>query len=96
MENIVCCIIFGFFTIIGLSETIYFLIKRLFKSDDINKEKLTAENAEYILRSSKYHKINYNICGVDKNNEELEFIHKKLYQKALCKNNSCSSFNIFN
>ena len=81
MYDIICCIIFGFFIIIGMSNTIFFLIESLFKFDNPDKEILTADNAEYILRSSKYHKVSYKIS--EKNNEEIKFIRDKLHKKSI-------------
>lgn len=81
MYDIICCIIFGFFIIIGMSNTIFFLIESLFKFDNPDKENLTADNAEYILRSSKYQKVSYKIS--EKNNEEIKFIRDKLHKKSI-------------
>lgn len=76
MYDIVCCIIFGFFMIIGISNTIYFLIKNFFKFDKLDNQILDKENAEYIIRSSKYCNINYKIH--DKTDKEIKFICDKL------------------
>lgn len=76
MYDIVCCIIFGFFMIIGISNTIYFLIKNFFKFDKLDNQILNKENAEYIIRSSKYCNINYKIQ--DKTDKEIKFICDKL------------------
>lgn len=83
MYDIICCIIFGFFMIIGISNTIFFLIESLFKFDDFDKENITSDNAEYILRGSKYHKTDCQICKLSKGDKEIEFIHSKLYQKSI-------------
>ncbi len=80
MYNIICCIIFGFFTLLGISNTIYFLIECFFKFDDSHKKELTAENAEYILRSLKYRKLDYKITTKCNGNKELKFIKNKFYQ----------------
>ncbi len=82
MYDIICCIIFGFFTIIGISNTIIFLIESFFKFDNFNKENLTADNAEYVLRSLKYYKTKFKISKPNKIDKELDFIHNKLYQKS--------------
>lgn len=83
MYDIICCIIFGFFIIIGISNTIFFLIESLFKFDNLDKENLTADNAEYILRSAKYQKTDYQVCPSNKSNEEIKFICDKLHKKSI-------------
>lgn len=83
MYDIICCIILGFFITVGLSNTVYFLIKEFFKPNNLDTENLTEENAEYILRSSRYYKINYKIHSINKNDDELRFIYNKLYQRGI-------------
>lgn len=61
MNNIVCCIIFGFFIILGMVDTIKFFIIYMFGSQKITDKnsyfsetasdvKLTCDNAEYTIR----------------------------------------------
>lgn len=63
MGNIVCCIIFGFFIILGIVDVIKFLIFNMFElskcmDEKILDKKLTvpveinSENIEYITRSA--------------------------------------------
>lgn len=78
MYNIVCCIIFGFFTIIGISNSICFLIEYLFKFDGSNYKTITENNIEYIIRSSKYCKNKYKINLITNANKDMLFILNRL------------------
>lgn len=76
MYDIVCCIIFGFFVMVGISNTIYFLIESFFKFNKLDNQILNKNNVEYIIRSSKYCNINYKTQNKD--DKELKFIQNKL------------------
>lgn len=78
MYDIICCIIFGFFMIIGVSNIIFSIVESFFRSDNFDNENLTVENVEYILRSSKYCNINYKVQEKNKNDKEMTFIKNKL------------------
>ncbi len=65
-----------------MNNIYYFFLKCVSSVyDNPDKENLTADNAEYILRSSKYHKVSYKIS--EKNNEEIKFIRDKLHKKSI-------------
>lgn len=57
MSNIVCCIIFGFFIILGMVDAIKFIILNMFDfSKQSNEtlmlsEKVDSENIEYVIRN---------------------------------------------
>ena len=80
MYDIICCIIFGFFIVVGISDTLHFLTKLFFKFDKFSSKTLSEENIEYILRSSKYsgntHEINP--AYTKKHSEEFKFIYENL------------------
>ena len=63
MSSIVCCIIFGFFIILGIVDVIKFFIFNMFKLSEYTYEKIldrkltvpeeiNSENMEYIIRSA--------------------------------------------
>ncbi len=57
MSNIVCCIVFGFFIILGIVDVIKFIILNMFDFSKQSNEKLTipskvdSENIECIIRN---------------------------------------------
>ena len=51
MSTVVCCIIFGFFIILGIVQTIEFLILKTFALPKNLNIEINSENAEFIIRS---------------------------------------------
>lgn len=49
-----CYIIFGFFTILGIVDTIKFVLFKLFKFTKNETIKLNSDNIEYFLRTLSY------------------------------------------
>ena len=49
-----CYIIFGFFTILGIVDTIKFILFKLFKFTKNETIKLNSDNIEYFLRKLSY------------------------------------------
>lgn len=49
-----CYIIFGFFTILGIVDTIKFILFKLFKFTKNETIKLNSDNIEYFLRTLSY------------------------------------------
>ena len=49
-----CYIIFGFFTILGIVDTIQFILFKLFKFTKNETIKLNSDNIEYFLRTLSY------------------------------------------
>ncbi len=87
MVNIIYCVIFGFFTIIGLANTLIFIIKKSFNCK-INFSTPTPDNIEYIARSHRYNfgKITYQINNSHLNShqqKELNQIYENLQKTGL-------------
>ncbi len=49
-----CYIVFGFFTILGIVDTIKFILFKLFKFTKNETIKLNSDNIEYFLRTLSY------------------------------------------
>ncbi len=86
LGNIICCIIFGFFVILGVSELITAIVFHFFKTTT-TPETICAETIEYVLRSNLFlnqsnkHSPSARIIVDENNDKEVTKIYKIFISK---------------